>query len=393
MSNRTPLPITSSPRKPCRRASAMACSNRTPGPRVLAPEVHVAPLATGGEGGDGHGLDHRERVTLHDHAVLERPRLGLVRVAHEVVGPHGLAGHRVPLPPGREGRPAPPLELGVGDLPDHPGRAQVQGPAQRGVPTMGAVVGQAGGIDAADAAQQHQGRVAPLRDRLLGRRLPGSRPAPDAAPDDRRRPRRPRQPRVAGASTSTRGGAPASTTMAAGARSHTPRQGERCQVALPSSVGAPSGPSAATTDPAPCAMQARSTQTCTTRRRPGRRGQQGVEGEHAVDLGRRHGQPLGDVVQRALAHPADAVVHGVQRGQELRPELVRGRPPAEGHVAVVRHLAPHRPSRTRAGRAARRRPLARPPSAGRRGSAGPSGASTGRPRPATRPSPPAPRRP
>ncbi len=52
--------------------------------------------------GDRHRLDQRERILLHEHAVLERPRLRLVRVADEVVRLRGLARDRLPLGPGRE---------------------------------------------------------------------------------------------------------------------------------------------------------------------------------------------------------------------------------------------------------------------------------------------------
>ena len=45
-------------------------------------------------------------------------------------------------------------------------------------------------------------------------------------------------------------------------------------------------------------------------------GEQRVEGGHAVGVRRRHRQPLADVVQRALADPADARLHRLQRGQQ-----------------------------------------------------------------------------
>ena len=53
--------------------------------------------------GDRDRLDERERVLLHEHAVLERPRLRLVGVADEVVRARGLLRDRLPLQPGREG--------------------------------------------------------------------------------------------------------------------------------------------------------------------------------------------------------------------------------------------------------------------------------------------------
>ena len=46
------------------------------------------------------------------------------------------------------------------------------------------------------------------------------------------------------------------------------------------------------------------------------RGQEGVERRHAVRVRRRHGEPLGDVVERALADPPDPGLDGVERRQE-----------------------------------------------------------------------------
>ena len=38
---------------------------------VLAADIDEAALAAGGEGGDGHRLEDRERVLLHQDAILE----------------------------------------------------------------------------------------------------------------------------------------------------------------------------------------------------------------------------------------------------------------------------------------------------------------------------------
>ena len=65
--------------------------------RVLAPQVDESLRTSGRIGGDRHGLDHTERIALHEGPVLERAGLGLVRVADQIVGPHRLPGHRVPL--------------------------------------------------------------------------------------------------------------------------------------------------------------------------------------------------------------------------------------------------------------------------------------------------------
>src|SRR5260221_2750156 len=44
-------------------------------------------LARRGVAGDGHPLDHRERVLFHEHAILEGARLRLIGVADQVMRP------------------------------------------------------------------------------------------------------------------------------------------------------------------------------------------------------------------------------------------------------------------------------------------------------------------
>jgi hypothetical protein len=68
----------------------------------------------------------------------------------------------------------------------------------------------------------------------------------------------------------------------------------------------------------------------------GRRGaEHGVERRHPVGLGRRDRQPLGQVVERARADPADALLHRVQHGdQEVA--AAPGGVPAERDVRVFR---------------------------------------------------------
>jgi hypothetical protein len=62
--------------------------------------------------------------------------------------------------------------------------------------------------------------------------------------------------------------APACTTSAAGARSHSPRQGLRIHVPPPELFGSPAGPSSSVSRSqsfsAPRSRQARSSQTCAT---------------------------------------------------------------------------------------------------------------------------------
>jgi hypothetical protein len=81
------------------------------GQRVLTPEVEVAARRARGEALDRDRLDDRERVGLHEHAVLERARFGFVGVAHDVMGLGRLGGDGGPLPAGGERRPATAEEL------------------------------------------------------------------------------------------------------------------------------------------------------------------------------------------------------------------------------------------------------------------------------------------
>ena len=96
------------------------------GERVLAADVQVAGGSAGGEAGDGERLDHRERILLHDHAVLEGARLRLVGVAYHVVRPGRGAGDRLPLGRGRERGAAAALQPGVAQLAQHTARVRAR---------------------------------------------------------------------------------------------------------------------------------------------------------------------------------------------------------------------------------------------------------------------------
>ena len=80
-----------------RAPASIAFSSIEVAMRVLAPDVEEPLLRPGREAGDRQRLDHRERVVLHQDAVLEGAGLGLVRVADEVVRAHRLLRDRLPL--------------------------------------------------------------------------------------------------------------------------------------------------------------------------------------------------------------------------------------------------------------------------------------------------------
>jgi len=70
--------------------------------RVLRAHVDERLLAPRRVRGDSHRLDQPERILLHEDAILERPGLGLVGVADEVVRLRLLARDRLPFGSGWE---------------------------------------------------------------------------------------------------------------------------------------------------------------------------------------------------------------------------------------------------------------------------------------------------
>ena len=313
-------------------------------PRVLAPHVDPSVRAARGVRGDRHRLDHRERIALHQHPVLERAGLGLVGVADEVVGVDRLTGDGLPLAPGRERRAAAADEPGISDLADHRRRTDRQRPAQRLVPTGGAVgveVRRVSGTDAGEQAQRPRPR-GELRHGGGHRGLvlrPVAVDAPAHGHGGRRSQHLPAR-RLAGLDDE-RGGRPFADPEA------------RRRVSAGGQVGL-GQPAAGATDEVDADVDL-----------PGRpldRGEQGVERGHPVDVGGRDVEPLGEVVDRPAADPADAVVDGVERRQQqvaLRPELAarparRGGPQDPGRRGERRPVAD--PRRRRRRRARRRSP-------------------------------------
>ena len=66
------------------------------------PDEHPAFLGAGREHPEQHALEHQVRLVGQDLPVLERPRLGLVRVADRVLRRRDLRRDQFPLPPGGE---------------------------------------------------------------------------------------------------------------------------------------------------------------------------------------------------------------------------------------------------------------------------------------------------
>ncbi len=200
MSKSKPEPRMSSPRSPAARARCDRVGDARLGVRVLAADVEVALRRAGREGGDGHRLDGGERVALEQHAVLERARLGLVGVAHEVVR-LGRPGSRPRPTCGRSGRrrrrdrgAATSVTSAMTRV-----RTHLERLGEGGVAAVGAVVVERGRVDDADAAEEAS-RHAVDRRRIaegLSRRVHGPPRAVDDA-DGIDRCERERRGRLAG---------------------------------------------------------------------------------------------------------------------------------------------------------------------------------------------------
>src|ERR671922_369433 len=121
---------------------------------VLPPHIDEALLRSGRVSRDGERLEHRERIALHQHTVLEGARFGLVRVAYEVVRPNGLLRDGIPLHAGREGRAAASDEVRVLQFLDNALGTELDSPAERLVATQCAIVADRSGIDDSDTTKQ-----------------------------------------------------------------------------------------------------------------------------------------------------------------------------------------------------------------------------------------------
>ncbi len=84
----------------------------------LAAHVVVSDRRADGVTGDGHTLDQRMRIEAQDVAILEGPRLALVRVADEITLSGGGLLHEAPLQARREPRATTATQTGTLDLVD-----------------------------------------------------------------------------------------------------------------------------------------------------------------------------------------------------------------------------------------------------------------------------------
>ena len=293
-----------------------------PGQRILAAEVDVGVLGTGGEAGDRERLDQRERVVLDHDPVLERARLGLVRVANEVVRVHRIPGHRIPFTACRKRSAAAAEELRVGHLGDHAGRPQLERATQRVVAARVAIAVDARRVDVADPAKQPKVASRQRGDRLWSRA------------GERRRQRLPRSPsRSRCPSAPLRQPLRARREPAHTCRDRDSRARSYCRRRTAVPPGRRCCSSCSTSSALPRHMQAMSVQMCATRWRARLEREEGVEARDAVCLGGGNRQTAADVTEARLADPADPRLQLVQNRQQ-QVALAPRRVPATGRVTV-----------------------------------------------------------
>ncbi len=328
-----------------RRPRAARRHERPPQPelgqRVFAAQVDDAGVGAAGESGDRHRLDDRERILFEQQPVLEGAGLRLVGVADHVAPLLRCARHRFPLASGWKGGAAAPEELRGDELGDDPRRPELHSPRQSPVAAGLAIGVEARWIDGTDPCQEPERSASGLRHRTPERCEPdrGSGEELGRIPLER-----------------------------AGDRQRVADRAERRRLAQRSGMhderrrGALAKPEAGAANPRAVALAKRSSgRTELTlelgadllgaaqaagevvadmghRQRSRRGGEEVVEGHDSPGVGRRHRQPLADVVERAFAHPADAILDGVQGGQQEVAPIAR-RPAAMRRAAVALHVA------------------------------------------------------
>jgi hypothetical protein len=261
-------------------------------------------LCAGRDAGDRHRFYDGERVALEEHAVLERAGFRLVGVAHELVIAR-RRGDRGPFAPGRERRPAAAQQPRRADLVDHRLWADLQCPGEGSVAAVRPIVIERCRVDHPDPVQQPERGIT-----LLGDRRRRRRPAAALEPPDHARRVHGRDADGRGCLTGRRderGGSAfaQAQTRAAEPRRHAVGRRRPCRAERPLQVGAqllrPGQPARDVVahvghDGWPWAGW-----------------EPGIEGRHAVGLGRRDGESAADVVEPALADPADPSLEGMER--------------------------------------------------------------------------------
>ena len=112
-----------------RAAFANGMFETAPGQRILAANVQVTLLASGGEAGDDHGLDQCVWIAFHQHTIFESAGLGFIRVADQI-SRQWSAENRLPLLAAGESGAAAPHQLRFDHFANHRGRPHFEGAPQ-----------------------------------------------------------------------------------------------------------------------------------------------------------------------------------------------------------------------------------------------------------------------
>ena len=337
--------------------------------RILAADVDEALVAAGRERGDRHRFDDRERIVLHQDAILERARLRLVGVADQVVRVRRLRRARPPtsVPVGNAAPPRPisfdavtSRDHGLGAHRAAPSRARRSRPPRgrrRGSPDRRGRRAEAGAVDAGSCRMRRQRRPVRIARRrrsrirldVVGRhvaRAAASRGCSPAVADERRR-------RLVAHAEARR---PHPDGGVVGGRDRVSRSGSR--------ASAPDRTVRLRASAISCVRAARLARDVVAdvhdARRPRRGREQRVERGDAPRVGGRHVQAIADVAEAAFADPADARLQRLQRGQQQVAHRARVASADRRDVRVARAAARAAiPGRSRRDRAAHRRRHAR----------------------------------
>ena len=156
-SNARPKPSTLGPRNPAGPRALDGARKDREGMRIFRSDVDVAFCCADRDRGDGHALDQKKRVPLHQHPVGEGPAVALVGVADHVFLLGGDPGRRPPFDARGKAGPAPTTQARAQDLLDGRLGPKVQRALEAPQPAMIAVF-----IDRQGIGQPAAGKNKPL---------------------------------------------------------------------------------------------------------------------------------------------------------------------------------------------------------------------------------------
>src|SRR6185369_4835846 len=122
--------------------------------RIFDAEIDIALRCSHRESGNRHAFDQRERIALHQHAIGERSRVALVRIARHVLLRRRRLERRLPFDAGGKSRSAATAQSRVGDGLHDLLWLHADGVAQTFVPTVLYVIFETGWLDDADAFER-----------------------------------------------------------------------------------------------------------------------------------------------------------------------------------------------------------------------------------------------